>query len=704
MSEYDNSAVSVAIVDGIATLTLSQSGGFNKINAELLEGLAGALEKLEGLEIKGIILTSAHRDFCVGADLEMVYGERDPERIFAATRTMHTLLRRLEQSGPVVAALNGSALGGGYEIALAAHHRIAIDSPRLQVGLPEVSLGVIPGGGGTQRLPRLIGIQAALEIILQGQILRAPKAAKLGLIDALVPDTDALHAAAREWILANPGSKQPWDQGRFRWPGMRPGSPEARNLLLAASAMLYKKTAGAFPAAEEALSVVQEGAAVVFDRSLEIESRAFAKLATSDQAKDMIRTLFFHKTAADKQKGLPRAKEDGISKVGILGAGMMGAGLAFICAKAGYQVVLKDISDEAVQRGMSHIDGQLAKLRHLDDQARAAIRSQITPSIELHSLQDSDLIIEAVFEDLDLKHRVIREAEPFLAEGGIFASNTSALPIGDLATASANPGAFIGLHYFSPVEKMPLLEIICGDKTDDSTLARCLVFARKIKKTAIVVNDGYGFFTSRVFSSYILEGSQLVAEGYDPATIEWAARTAGMVVSPLQVFDEVTLSLGVHAMSEARRYRGDEEIDGARLVFRMVEAGRKGKAHGSGFYSYKDGRRRGIWPGLTEFVGVQPKASDPDELGARLMLAQVAEVVRTLDEGIIRNWRDAEVGAIFGIGFAPNTGGPLAFIDRYGLPQLVAELDRLAEAHGARYAPAPILRNMAAKGERFFPE
>ncbi|MCB9676609.1 MAG: enoyl-CoA hydratase/isomerase family protein [Alphaproteobacteria bacterium] len=704
MSDYQNTAASVVLDDGIATLTLAQPGGFNKINPELIEGLTGALDYLDTVQgLKGIILTSGHRDFCVGADLDMVYGERDPANILGATQAMNAALRRLEQKAPVVAAINGSALGGGYEVALAGHRRIAIDDPRLMVGLPEVNLGVFPGGGGTQRLPRLIGIQAALEVILQGQMVRAPKAVKMGLVDELASDRDDLMAKAKAWLLANPKSKQPWDDPKFRWPGVRPGSADARNLLLAASAMLYKKTAGAFPAAEDALSVVQEGAAVTFDRALEIEGRAFAKLATSDQAKDMIRTLFFHKTAAEKQKGLPRVEDDGFRKVAVLGAGMMGAGLAFVCAKAGYDVVLKDISEGALEKGMAHIDGELKKLRHLDDAAKAALRAKITPTVDLETLRGTDLVIEAVFEDLDLKHRVIRETEPYLSANGIFASNTSALPITDLAKASAHPDRFIGLHYFSPVEKMPLLEIICGEATGDDTLARSLAFARKIKKTVIVVNDGYGFFTSRVFSSYILEGAQLVAEGYDPNTIEWAARAAGMVVSPLQVFDEVSLALGVHAMTEAKKYRPDaEHIEGVDLVFGLVEAGRKGKAYGAGFYDYEGGKRRGIWPGLAAMVGGPGKQGSLKELGQRLMLAQVAEVGRALDEGIIRNWRDAEVGAIFGIGFAPNTGGPLAYIDRFGLPALVAELDRLAVEHGKRYAPSQLLRDMAAKGERFF--
>jgi 3-hydroxyacyl-CoA dehydrogenase/enoyl-CoA hydratase/3-hydroxybutyryl-CoA epimerase len=712
MSELRNDIVAGTFDDatGIATLSLEMDGPVNKINAAFVDGLVASLDWAYALDgLKGIILTSGRKDFCAGADLDMVYTERDPARILEGSRAFHQLHRRLETSGvTVVAALTGTALGGGMELALATHHRVALDSPKVQFGLPETMLGLIPGGGGTQRLPRLIGLQAGLEHVVQGKVLRAPKAFKAGLVDALAPTREAVLAQARDWILANPGAKQPWDKRGFTYPGgIQPGSTEFRNLFLAGAAMLYKKTAGTMPGPQAAMSAIHEGCRLDFERSLEVEARFFAGLVVSDQAKDMIRTLFFHKTAAEKQQGLPRVEDHGFKRVAILGAGMMGSGLAFVCANRGLNVVLRDIDAAAVERGMAHIRKQLDKRRHLDAAAREAILARITATVDLEPIRGCDLVIEAVIENIDIKHSVTREVEPLLADGAIYASNTSAIPITDLAEASAAPDRFIGLHFFSPVEKMPLLEVIRGKETSDETLARSLALARLINKTVIVVNDGYGFYTSRVFSSYIVEGAQLAAEGHEPNTIEYAAKQAGMVVAPLQVFDEVSLGLARHAMKQAVAYKGEAttKLAGVQLVFALVdEHNRLGKAHGAGFYDYVDGRRRGIWPGLAEIVGTPEEALDMHGLARRLLLAQCAEVVRCLDEGILRTHRDAEVGAIFGIGFGPNMGGPLAWMDRQGLPQLVAELDGLANTHGERFRPAAILRSMAEKGERFFPE
>lgn len=702
MAAFDHDVLHVELDEGIASIVLAAPGGVNKVDQALVEGLTSALDWIDGQEVRGILLTSAHRDFCVGADLEMLSGDIATADLYGVCTALNRVTRRLEQGPPAVALITGNALGGGYEIALACHHRLALDDARIQIGQPEVTLGVIPGGGGTQRLPRLIGIQAALDILLQGRLLQAPAAARSGLVDGLAPDPEALSHQAVAWITANPSAKQPWDERRFRWPGVRPDSPDARNLFLAASAMVYKKTAGAFEAPKVALSVVQEGAAIVFDRAMDLEARAFSRIATTPGARAMIRTLFFHKNAADKHRGLPRVESSGFEKVAILGAGMMGAGLAFVAAKAGFDVVLKDVRAESLERGMAHIDAGIAKLKHLGEPERQALRARITPALELEALHRVDLVIEAVFEDLALKHRVIREVEPLLADDAVFASNTSALPIGDLAEASAHPERFIGLHFFSPVEKMPLLEIITPEATSERTLARCLSFTRAIRKTPIVVNDGYGFYTTRVFSAYILEGAQLVAEGFDPVVVDWAARAAGMVVGPLQVFDEVTLTLGVHAMGEAEKYLGTPAIPGAGLVRRLVEAGRTGKAGGAGFYDYVNGRRTGIWPGLADFVGVERRESPVEALGERLLLAQVAEVGRALDAGVIRQRRDAEVGAVFGIGFAPNTGGPLTLVDTLGADTIVERLEALAAAHGERYAPSDTLRQMASSGERFF--
>ena len=691
----------------IGTLWLQGAGGVNKIDhafgQALLERVAG-LAEIEGLA--GVVVASAHRDWCVGADLEYLYSERDPERLLEVVLALTRAYRALETFGvPVVAALTGSALGGGFELALACHHRVALDAGRVKLGLPEVSLGVIPGAGGTQRLPRLIGFQAALELISQARVLPAPAAAAKGLVHALEPTPEAVMEAARAWVLANPAYKAPWDRKGFEWPSPAPDSSDARNLFMAGSAMLYKKTAGAYPAAEAAFTAAQEGARISLDRALELEARLFVQLATSDGAKDMIRTFFFHKNAADRCEGLPGSEQPDFVKVAVLGAGMMGAGLAWICARAGYDVVLKDIAQPALDRGMAHVSQQAAKLARKKGQAHVdAILARIQPALELDALRDTELVIEAVFEDIGLKHRVIREVEPLLAPGAVFASNTSALPITDLARASVAPERFVGLHFFSPVEVMPLLELIEGAGTSPDTVGRCLAFGRRIRKTPIVVGDGFGFYTTRVFSAYIMEGAQLVAEGHEPALIEWAARVAGMAVPPLQVFDEITLLLGKHVVEGSKPYIGDQlDIPGAQLVVRMVdEHGRTGRSGGAGFYDYVDGRRRGLWPGLAELAGGPPAVTGVEHLAFRLLAVQAAEVARTLEEGILRRHRDAEIGAVLGLGFAPPTGGPLAWVDRQGLPALVAQLDSLASTCGPRYAPAPILRDMAARGERFF--
>ncbi len=692
---------------GIATLMLEMEGRANKINQAFGTGLNEALDwALANEALKGIIIGSGHKDFCVGADIDWMYKERDPVVMAEMVKQLNALYRKLETCGkPVVAALTGSALGGGYELALACHRRIALDSPKVQVGLPEVSLGVIPGAGGTQRLPRLIGLQGALDLTMQGKMLRAAKGKDAGLVDELATDRDGVMNAAEKWIADNPSPTQPWDVKGFTYPGgAQPGSDDARNLFLGAAGMLTKMTAGVYEAPKVLLSCVSEACGLKLDRALEVETRWFVHLAVGDQSKDMIRSLWYHRTAAEKQEGLPQTDEMNIQKVAILGAGMMGAGLGFICAQAGFDVVLKDIKQEGLDVGVAHVDKQIAKLKWLSDDERQAIRGRITPTLEMAALKDTDLIIEAVFENLKLKHAVTKETEPNLSPTGIWASNTSAIPITDLAEASARPEKFIGLHYFSPVEKMPLLEIIMGEKTDGSTLARCLAFARKIKKTAIVVNDGYGFYTSRTFAAYIIEAAQLVAEGHDPVLIEWAAKSAGMAVAPLQVFDEVTLSLGQHVLAQSKIYLGKAvDIDGVGLLNAMCDDhDRKGRVHGAGFYEYKDGKRQRLWPGLADLAKGKPEQTGVELLQDRLLLIQCAEVARCVESGVIRQKRDAEVGAIFGLGFAPNTGGPLSYIDRKGIGWVVERLDAFTKSYGERYACPQMLRDMAEKGETFF--
>ena len=691
---------------GIATLTLAMEGRANKINDTFGLGFREALEWAQGLDgLRGILIASAHRDWCVGADIDMLYRERDPAAFFDKVRQLQLGFRQLETAGvPVVAALNGSALGGGFELALSCHRRIAIDDPRARFGLPEVSLGVLPGGGGTQRLPRLIGIQGALEIIGQGKVLRAPKALKAGLVHELVADADALRAAAEAWIAANPKAKQPWDAKGWSAPPPVPNTDEARNLFIGASAMVYDKAAGAMPAPRYALQAIHEGLSVSFDRGLEIEARYFTYLAVGDTAKDMIRTFWYHRTAIEKGVGVePAAVDPRVRKLGVLGAGMMGAGLAWIAADKGLEVVVKDIAQGALDRGRAHAEEQTKKRRrHLAADAREALLGRITWTLDNAALAGCDLIIEAVIEDDAIKAVVTREVEAVLGEDAIFASNTSAIPITHLAKASARPQQFVGLHFFSPVEQMPLLEIIAGAETSEETLARSLGVARLLGKLPIVVNDGYGFFTSRVFAAYLMEAAQLVAEGHPPPLIEWAARTAGMVVAPLKVFDEVTLRLGVKAVAQRERYTG-EAVEGAGLVLlrKLVELGRVGKIVGEGFYDY-EGRDRRIWSGLADLVDATPERTGLDYVADRLMYAQIAEIGRVLDDGILRRHRDAEIGAIFGIGFAPASGGPLSWIDRRGAARVVEELRGLADTCGDRYAPSETLIGMAARGERFF--
>ncbi len=692
---------------GVATLTLAMPGRANVINAEFGDGLRDALAWARTHdELKGIILTSSHRDFCAGADIDRLFAMTDPAELYEGVKNLGALFRDIETSAvPVVAALNGTALGGGFELALACHHRVAIDTPRAKFGLPEVQLGVIPGAGGTQRLPRLIGIQAAAELILQGKELRCGPALKAGVIDALVEGEDELRAHALAFIASNPRAKQPWDQKSPRIPGPQPGSGDARNMLMAAAGMLRKKTAGVFHAPELALSAISEGLAVDLDTGLDIEARYFVELAVSDSCKDMIRTLWYGRSAALKCEGLPIHEGPPFKKIAIIGAGMMGAGLAFVCADAGYEVVLKDVHEEALEKARAHFESQLKRRRkHLSQPERDAIFARLTLTLEPGPLQDSDLVIEAVFENLGLKHAINEELEPLLAEDGVWASNTSALPIFDVGAKSRRSQSFIGLHFFSPVEQMPLLEIITTSSTSDATLARCLSFCQRIKKLPVVVNDGYGFYTTRVFSAYIMEGANLVAEGHDPLLIEWAARAAGMVVPPLQVFDEVTLTLGVKANEQGRNYLGDAvDSPGMDLVRALVAEGRTGKADGAGFYNYEGGKRRGLWSKLAVHASSSGSdALDVPALQRRLLLAQAVQAVRCLEDGILRSARDGDVAAVFGIGFAPQTGGPFGWLDRQDLAAVVRELDALSSAGGQRFAAPELLREMAAQGRRFF--
>ena len=705
--------------DGFATLSLALDGGVNKIGPTFIEGLEGLCAFLAAAEgLRGVLVRSDHRDFCVGADLDFLFHERDPARVFEATTRLTRALRQLETlKVPVAAVIDGAALGGGCEVALACHARFG--TPRALLGLPEVMFGVIPGGGGTQRLPRLIGVQAALELMGAGARLKAPKALAQGLLTSVAPDAAAAEAEARAWLAANPGAVQPWDAPKMLWKDVRPHTEAFRNLMVGAQAQIQKRTAGAMAAPKALLAVVQEGVGLQFDRAVELEGRAFARLATSDEAKDMIRTVWYYRTAAERMEGLPvlaHGEAPDARKAVVLGAGMMGAGLAFLLAQAGAEVVLKDVSDAALEKGLAHVRAEVAGLRGASDAEKAALLGRVRGTLELGPCAGADLVIEAVVESVKVKHAVLAELWPLLAPDALWASNTSALPITELAAPCPDPARFIGMHFFSPVEKMPLIEIIRGQGTDDRSVGRALRLAQRIRKTPIVVGDGYGFYTTRVFAAYILEGVALLAEGVPAARIEHAARQAGMMVPPLQVFDEVTLRLGAHVLDDsvARGLPVPAAVTG--LLRAMIAAGRTGKADGAGFYEYESGRRRGTWAGLSALVAdaVGPDAprrapladamADVRAIGERLLLAQAAAAARCLDDGVLLRPQDAEVGALLGLGFAPNTGGPLSVLDRMGLPRAVAALDALAADQGPRFAAGAALRRRAADGGRLLPD
>ncbi len=692
---------------GVATLNLDMDGSSNRINRDFGTGLHAAFEWAKNIAgLKGVILGTAKKNFCVGADLDELSKKSSVGEFHEMVVQLNALFRSIETLGkPVVCALTGSALGGGYELALATHHRIALNDPRIQVGLPEVMLGVIPGAGGTQRLPRLIGLQASLERILAGKLERAPKAKQVGMIDELAETPEELRDKAIAWIQANPRAKQPFDTKGFIWPGgAQPGTLQATQIFMGASAMLYKKTAGSVKSVEAALVAVEDGSRLTMDGALAVEARIFSKLAVSDQAKAMMRTMWFHRTAAEKGEGLPR-RDHGFKKVGILGAGMMGAGLGWICAKAGLEVVIKDITADALEVAKKHCKAQTDKrMRRKPKEEQQALMDRIRFTLETPDLTGCDLIIEAVVEDDVIKAKVTQEVEPLLADGYVFASNTSAIPITHLAKAAAKKDRFIGLHFFSPVEQMPLLEIICGDETSEDTLGRCVDFGIAIKKLPVVVGDGYGFYTSRTFGKYLMEAAELVAEGYDPALVEWAARESGMAVPPLKVFDEVTLRLVHKGLGTRERYTG-ETIEGPAvdLVKAMVEQGRIGKVAGKGFYDY-EGKSRRLWNGLRDVLDAPKIEGELETIKKRLLLTQMVEVARCMEEGILKSNRDADVAGVFGIGLVPASGGPLSWMDSYGIERVVRELDELAETTGLRayWEPPQLLRDMAAQGKRFY--
>jgi 3-hydroxyacyl-CoA dehydrogenase/enoyl-CoA hydratase/3-hydroxybutyryl-CoA epimerase len=700
--------------DGIVTLTLDMPGrSMNVLNDELTAPLIAALEQIErDATIKGVILTSGKPQFLAGADIDKVYAITDPAVAFELAQTYKRFLRRLETCGkPVVAALNGTALGGGLELALACHWRIAIDDPKAKFGLPEVKLGLLPGGGGTQRLPRLIGIQASLPLMLEGKELTAAQAKQQGILHELVKDRTELLARAKAWCLANPKPVQPWDQKNFKWPGGDSRHPANVQMWAIAPSMTDAKSWGNYPALIHILSCVFEGGIVAFEAGCEVESRYFAACVVSAESKNLIHTLWYQLNAINKGSSRPAGFEKTtVRKLGVLGAGMMGAGIAYVSARAGIEVVLLDTTQALADRGKAHsaglLDGQVKKGR-LTAAEKEAVLARIHPTTAFEDLAGCDLVIEAVFEDRAVKADVTRKTEAVIPATAIFASNTSTLPITGLAQASRRPAQFIGLHFFSPVDKMPLVEIIKGRQTDAATLARAFDYVQQIKKTPIVVNDARGFYTSRVFGTYLMEGLALLLEGQHPRAIEVAGLQAGMPVGPLALHDEVSLSLSLHIMrqtqkdfaAEGRQYVGHP---GEAVVVKMVESlDRPGKKAGRGFYDYPaDGKKR-LWSGLAEHFPVSAHPLPQGEMIERLLFVQANEAARCFEEGVVTNAADANIGSIFGWGYPPFRGGALQYINSYGVGRFVERAQALAAKYGPRFAPTALLVCMAAENRTF---
>jgi 3-hydroxyacyl-CoA dehydrogenase / enoyl-CoA hydratase / 3-hydroxybutyryl-CoA epimerase len=701
--------------DGIVVASMDLPGRpMNVVGDELMQAMDGVLEALASADAIGLILTSAKADFCAGGDLDRMSKWTKPEQPFEASMAMKAVLRKLELQGkPVVAAINGHALGGGLEIALACHARVAIDDARLKIGQPEVKLGLLPGGGGTVRLPRLVGIQQALQIMAEGADISPAKALAMGLLTAVAKDRDDLMSQAKAWILANPKdspkAKQPWDAPKFRFPGGDSRAPAIAQLFSIAPSVASAKSQGNYPAVQHIMSAVFEGGLLDFDAASVVESRYFAACAMSPASRNMIGTLWFQLNAIKKGSSRPAGEPTSkVKKLGILGAGMMGAGIAYVSAKVGIDVVMLDTTAEAAARGKAYsqdlLDKAVKRGRNTAEK-RDALLARITPTTNYALLSDCDLVIEAVFEERSVKADVTRQAEAVMAADAVFASNTSTLPISGLAQASSRPTQFLGLHFFSPVDKMPLVEIIVGKQTNDTTLARGFDFVQQIGKTPIVVNDSRSFYTSRVFGTYVMEGITMLKEGVHPRSIEVAGLQAGMPMPPLALQDEVSLSLGLHVADQTKKDLAAEgktyvEHPGVSVLRQFCELGRLGKKVGRGFYDWTDGGKK-LWPELAVIFPVSKHQPEQQELIDRLMFAQANEAARCYEEGVLRSVADANIGSIFGWGFAPFQGGALQFINAMGAKAFVARSRELAAKFGARFDPAAVVVRQAQEGGAF---
>ncbi|HEX6248785.1 MAG TPA: 3-hydroxyacyl-CoA dehydrogenase NAD-binding domain-containing protein [Nocardioidaceae bacterium] len=710
--------------DGIVVLTLDDpTANANTMNELYKESMAAAVDRLEQEkdQITGVVITSAKKTFFAGANLDdmMEVGPENAAELFEGAEAVKAQLRRIELLGrPVVAALNGAALGGGLEIALACHHRIAVDG-RYELGLPEVSLGLLPGGGGVTRLVRMFGMYDALMgFLLTGTKLKPAQAKEKGLVDEVVATQDELLPAAKAWVLAHKddpeAASQPWDRPGYKIPGGTPSNPKVASVLPAFPANLRKQVKGAdYPAPKAIMSAAVEGAQVDFDTASRIESRYLTKLATGRNAKNMIQAFFFDLQAINSGSLRPEGVERfTATKVGVLGAGMMGAGIAYSCARSGMEVVLKDVSVENAEKGKGYSAKLLDKAVDRGKMTREKadeVLARITPTAEPADLKGCDLVIEAVFEDPALKNKVFGEILDVVNPDALLCSNTSTLPITGLAEGVDRPADFIGLHFFSPVDKMPLVEIIRGEKTSDRAVAQAIDVVQQIKKVPIVVNDSRGFYTSRVIGTQINEGLAMLAEGVHPMTVERAATQAGYPVGPLQISDELNMELMVKIRNatkagldrEGRSYT-PHPADG--VIDTMIGIGRPSKLKGAGFYEYDESHHRlGLWPGLADTFPVATEQPDLAELQDRFLFIEAVETARCFEEGVIESAAAANIGSIMGIGYPALTGGAVQFMHGYegGLAGFVARARELAATYGERFEPPAYLVDLAEKGERF---
>ncbi|QTC87906.1 3-hydroxyacyl-CoA dehydrogenase NAD-binding domain-containing protein [Brevundimonas pondensis] len=703
--------------DGIALITFDVPGrSMNTLTSSVMAEIPQLVERIKTDDaIKGAVLTSGKASgFCAGADLGDIaggmIGGASLQDAYDAGWKMNGALRALETCGkPVAAAINGLALGGGLELTLACHYRVVENDNRIQLGLPEIKVGLFPGGGGTQRLTRLIGVQPAMMAMTEGKSFRPNDAKGAGIVHEIAEKGQSVEAA-KTWIKNGGKAVQPWDDKSFKLPGGGPYHPAGIQNFLVGNAMIRKQTYGNYPAATNLMKAVYEGVQVPMDAALRIETRYFIKTLMTPQAQAMIRSLFLSKQELDKgavrPAGVPKSDA---KKVAVLGAGMMGAGVAYVQVMAGIETVLIDQTQEAADKGKAHVEELLKKRLsrgQMTQEKFDATLALVTATTDYDLIKGSDLVIEAVFENREIKADVTKRAEAQLAEGAVFGSNTSTLPITGLAEASVRPEDFIGIHFFSPVDKMMLVEIILGEKTGPAAIAKAIDYVLKIKKTPIVVNDSRGFYTSRCFSTFLMEGMAMLEEGYAPALIDNVGRMTGMPRGPLEMHDDVALDLSYKIAKQTALDLGDAYIpaEGADIVAKMVEGGRYGRKNGKGFYDY-DTKPKTLWTGLSELAPVKFDDSTPelvDELKTRLLYRQAVEVARCWAEGVIDDPREADLGAILGWGFAPWSGGPITLIDQTGLKAFVETADRLTATYGDRFKVPELLREMAAKGETFY--